>query len=111
MTRQPAPLFDPDRGEVPADDFVEIYASDALLDDAGSGSRHKRVDPFADMLARMRAAADDEPHPELFDVATAQAILATARRRYRAQRRNEWLVLAAAVVFAAGGVWLLFWVG
>lgn len=105
MSHNPAPLFDPDRGEVPAADFVEIYADDALLDDAGSGRHHKRTDPFAEMLAQMRAAVDDEPHPPLVDTDTAMTAIEVGRhqrdREVKAHRgawgRWRWTVLALLI--------------
>lgn len=111
MNNQPAPLFDPEHGPVTGADFVEIYADDRLLDDVGSGRHHKRSDPLADMLARMRAAAGDEPYPPLVDSDTAQEILATARHRYQAQGRRQWWLLLVVFLFAVAGVGLLLWIG
>lgn len=113
MSPNPAPLFDPEHGPVTGADFVEIYADDRLLDDAGSGQRHTRTDPFADMLARMRAASDDEPHPELADTDTAQAAIAAGRRHRTAALRSGpgvliWVAVALAV---AVGLTLIVWFG
>lgn len=116
MTNQPAPLFDPEHGPVTGADFVAIYADDRLLDDVGSGRHHKRSDPFADMLARMRAAAGDEPYPQLVDTDTAKAAIA-AGHRHRADEIAAlrsgpgvlaWVVVALAV---AVGLTLIVWFG
>lgn len=116
MTNQPAPLFDPEHGPVTGADFVAIYADDRLLDDVGSGRHHKRSDPFADMLARMRAAAGDEPYPQLVDTDTAKAAIA-AGHRHRAEEIAAlrpgpgvlvWVVVALAV---AVGLTLIVWFG
>lgn len=112
--RKPNPLFDPEHGEVPAADFVDIYADDALLDDAGSGRRHRRADPFAEMLAQMRASVESTPQPELIDTDTAVAAIAVGRRsreRRPSVSRGLWRWVVVALAAALGIVLIVVLAG